>query len=126
MSNHVLDVDRDFAGAQPHQVSATLDNMKLKYRQILVAVGIGAIVTVVTTALSYWAQESGAEDLSHWLFWPNTVLQSFVPLHDIGTPDRPLFVATPLNFIAFLLSFPASVFIYSVAAYFILFRGGRS
>ena len=99
--------------------------MQLKYRRILIAIGIGAIVTVVTTALAYWAHERGVEELGHWLLWPNTVLQSFVPLHNIGAQDRPLLVATPLNYMAFLLSFPVSIFIYSVAAYFILSRGGR-
>jgi len=100
--------------------------MKRRYRHILLAIEIGALVTAASAALAYFAHEAGAASISRALYWPNTLLQSLVSLHNIGSPEQPLYEATPLNFVAFLASFPVSVLMYSVVAYVVLSTRGRS
>lgn len=87
--------------------------MKRRYRSILLALGIGALATAASATFSYFAHEAGAGSVSRALFWPNTLLQSLVPLHNIGTPEHRIYEGTPLNMIAFLASFPVSVLAYS-------------
>jgi hypothetical protein len=92
---------------------------------ILSAFGIGVLFTALTTALSYFASQTGAERLSEILFWPNTLMQSLVPLHNIGTTAHPLYEGTPLNIAAFFVSFPLAVLVYGTAAYIFLRRRQR-
>jgi hypothetical protein len=87
--------------------------------RIFVAVVIGVVVTIVTSAI---ASELGSESAREVLFWPNTVLQYLVPAPNIGTSDHPLYEGTPLNFLAFLISFPFAVGIYGALAYLFLRR----
>jgi hypothetical protein len=78
---------------------------------ILLALGIGTLVTTVTAALSYFAFHGGAELVSEILFWPNTLMQSLVPLHNIGTPEHPSYEGTPVNIAAFFVSFPLGILV---------------
>ena len=77
---------------------------------------------MVTAVLSYFALQLGAEFVSDILFWPNTLLQSLVPLHNIGTAEQPFYEGTPVNIAAALISFPLAVLAYSSLAYIILRR----
>ena len=54
--------------------------------------------------------------------WPNTLLQHLAPAPNIGMPDHPLYEGTPLNFFAFLVSFPFAVVVYAAVAYVCLRR----
>jgi hypothetical protein len=92
---------------------------------ILSAFGIGVLFTALTAALSYFASQAGADLLSEILFWPNTLMQSLVPLHNIGTTAHPLYEGTPLNIVAFLVSFPLAVLVYGITAYIFLRRRQR-
>src|SRR6266851_5654794 len=65
--------------------------MKRRYRHILLAIEIGALVTAASAALAYFAHEAGAASISRALYWPNTLLQSLVSLHNIGSPEQPLY-----------------------------------
>jgi H+/gluconate symporter-like permease len=90
----------------------------------LVAMAIGTAVTLLGAAGSYLAFHAGAESLSEILLWPNTVLQNLVPvvygLPNIGTPDHPLYEGTPVNILAFFISFPLAILVYSIVAYIFL------
>jgi hypothetical protein len=88
-----------------------------RFLLILLALGIGTLVTAVTAALSYFAFQAGAQLVSEVLFWPNTLMQSLVPLHNIGTPEHPFYEGTPVNIAAFFVSFPLSILVYSGVAY---------
>jgi hypothetical protein len=88
-----------------------------QFLSILLALGIGALVTAVTAALSYFAFQAGAELVSEILFWPNTLMQSLVPVHNIGTPEHPFYEGTPVNIAAFFVSFPLGILVYSAVAY---------
>src|SRR5437867_2707325 len=88
---------------------------------ILSAFGIGVLFTALTAALSYFASQAGAELASEILFWPNTLMQSLVPLHNIGTTTHPLYEGTALNIVAFFVSFPLAFLVYGTATY-IFFR----
>jgi hypothetical protein len=90
------------------------------FRRILFSVLAGVVVTLGTAAAAYAANRFGEKTISNILFWPNTLLQTFVPLHNIGTVERPVYEGTPLNFFAFLASFPFSILIYGLGAYFML------
>jgi hypothetical protein len=84
---------------------------------ILSALGIGVLFTALTAALSYFASEAGAELVSEILFWPNTLMQSLVSLHNIGTTAHPLYEGSPLNIAALFVSFPLAILVYSGVAY---------
>jgi hypothetical protein len=92
-----------------------------RFLLILLALGIGTLVSAVTATLSYFAFQAGAELISEILFWPNTWMQSLVPLlyglPNIGTPDHPLYEGTPVNIAVFFVSFPLSILVYSAVAY---------
>jgi hypothetical protein len=92
---------------------------------ILSAFGIGVLLTALTATLSYFASQIGAELASEILFWPNTLMQSLVPLHNIGTTAHPFYEGTPLNVAAFFVSFPLAVLVYGTAAYIFLRRRQR-
>jgi hypothetical protein len=93
-----------------------------RFLLILVALGIGILITTLTATLSYFAFQAGAELISEILFWPNTLMQSLVPLHNIGTPEHPFYEGTPLNIAASFASFPVAVLVYGAAAYIFLRR----
>ena len=92
---------------------------------ILPALGIGILLTALSAALAYFASRAGAQLISEILFWPNTLMQSLVPLHNIGTTAHPLYEGTPLNIAAFFVSFPLAVLVYGTAAYIFLRRRQR-
>jgi hypothetical protein len=92
---------------------------------ILSAFGIGVLLTTLTAALSYFASQAGAQLVSEILFWPNTLMQSLVPLHNVGTSAHPLYEGTPLNIAAFFMSFALAVLVYGAFAYIFLRRGQR-
>ena len=92
---------------------------------ILSAFGIGVLLTTLTAALSYFASQAGAQLVSEILFWPNTLMQSLVPLHNVSTSAHPLYEGTPLNIAAFFMSFPLAVLVYGAFAYIFLRRRQR-
>jgi hypothetical protein len=92
---------------------------------ILSALGFGVLVTALTAALSYFASQAGGELVGEILFWPNTLMQSLIPLHNIGTTAHPLYEGTPLNIAAFFVSFPLAILVYGTAIYIFLRRRQR-
>jgi hypothetical protein len=92
---------------------------------ILLAFGIGIVITALTATLSYLALPAGSELVSEIVFWPNTLMQSLVPIHNIGTPEHPFYEGTPLNIVAFIASFPLAVLLYGTVAYVFLRRRQR-
>jgi hypothetical protein len=93
--------------------------MSRRWIRILLAIVIGVFVTIVTAAVALALSSESAREV---LFWQNTVLQSLVPASNIGTPDHPLYEGTPLNFLAFVVSFPFAVVVYGAVAYVFLHR----
>jgi hypothetical protein len=86
-------------------------------KRILLAFAIGVLATAVLFALSFAADFFGFTSLANGLLWQNTLLQSFAPLGNMGTPEHPVYEGTPLNFLAFLASVPLGIVVYSVMAY---------
>jgi hypothetical protein len=93
--------------------------MSRRWVRILFAIIIGLAVTAATAAVAF---AMSSESVREVMFWPNTLLQHLVPAPNIGTPERPLYEGTPLNFLAFLASFPFAVIVYSLIAYVFLRR----
>jgi hypothetical protein len=93
--------------------------MSRRWIRILLAIVIGVFVTIVTAAVALALSSESAREV---LFWPNTMLQSLVPASNIGTPDHLLYEGTPLNFLAFVVSFPFAVVVYGAVAYVFLRR----
>ena len=93
--------------------------MSRRWVRILVALAVGVFVTAASAAVASALQSESAREI---VFWPNTALQYLVPAPNIGTPDHPLYEGTPLNFFAFLVSFPFAVIVYGVVAYVFLHR----
>lgn len=96
--------------------------MKSRTTQAILAVVIGLLLTVGCAAIAYLAHGVGAELTARVFFWQNTVLQSFIPPLNIGTPERPIYEGTALNILAYFASFPVGAGVYSVIAYITLSR----
>jgi hypothetical protein len=62
------------------------------------------------------------ESFSLVAFWPNTLLQSLVPCHNIGMGEEQWCEGTPINVLVYVLSFPLSVAVYSTVAYWMIRR----
>ena len=86
-------------------------------RRLVTASIIGVVVTLLLLAGSFAADTAGHSSLARALFWHNGLLQSATPLHNIGTPEQPVYEGTPLHFVVFVLSVPVGFLIYGVAAY---------
>ena len=93
--------------------------MSRRWVRFLLALSIGVFVTAATAAVAFQLSSDSARDL---LFWPNTVLQYLLSAPNIGTPDHPVYEGTPLNLLAFSVSFPFAVMIYGAVAYVVLGR----
>jgi len=89
-------------------------------KHIFQAAAIGVMTTIVLFGIALLAANAGYESLAKGLFWQNSLLQSLAPLGNIGTPQRPVYEGTPLNFLAFLASFPLGFFVYGSVAYIAL------
>jgi hypothetical protein len=93
-------------------------------RRFLLALGGGVLATFVLLALAFLAGAYDMDWLARALFWQNSLLQSLVPLGDIGTPGKPVHEGSPLNLLAFLASIPLGIAIYSSLLWTALaFRG---
>jgi hypothetical protein len=90
--------------------------------RVLLAIGIGVLVTLVTCAASFALNGRGFESTGEAVFWPNSLLQYLVPAPNIGTADHPHYEGTRLNFLAFVASFPLAVIFYGLVAYLFLRR----
>jgi hypothetical protein len=95
--------------------------MSRPWVRIVFALAVGVFVTVATAAVASALTSEAAREV---LFWPNTVLQYLVRAPNIGPPDHPLYEGTPLNFLAFIVSFPFAISVYSAVAYVFLRRFG--
>jgi hypothetical protein len=99
--------------------------MNSRLWRVASALGIGIVLTGALSGGAFLAHNAGAEPIARVLFWPNTLLQELVSPHNIGTPTQPLYEGTPLNFLAFLASFPLGLLAYSVVAYVGLAKRAR-
>ena len=91
--------------------------MSRRWVRILLAIVIGAFVTIVTAVVASALTLDSARTV---VFWPNTLLQYLVPTPNIGATNHPIYEGTPLNVLAFLLSFPFAALIYGAVAYLCL------
>jgi len=91
--------------------------MLIRKSQTLLALGLGLVLTAGLATAAYLLHRAGAEGIARALFWQNTLLQSLIPLHNIGTLEKPVYEGTPLNYLAFLATFPIGFIVYSVIAY---------
>jgi hypothetical protein len=91
--------------------------MPHRCRRIAFALAVGLLLTIVTAAV---AAALSSESVRELIFWPNTVLQSLVPAPNIGTSHHSVYEGTPLNFAAFVASFPFAVVVYGSLAYAVL------
>ncbi len=91
----------------------------------LFAFGIGVLATICLAGGAQITSRYGSEIVAQIPFWSNAVLQSALPCHQIGIPERPICEGTPLNFLALLASVPLSVLVCSVLAYIWLLRRSR-
>lgn len=86
-------------------------------RNFAIASLIGVAATLLLLAGAFLADSAGHTELSKLLFWQNGLLQSGIPPHNIGTPEKPINEGTPVNFLGFLVSIPLGFFIYGCVAY---------
>ena len=97
--------------------------MSRRWIRIVLATVIGVFVTIGTAAVASALSSESAREV---LFWPNTVLQSLVPASNIGAAYRPVYEGTPLNFAAFVVSFPFSVVVYGAVATYLCVASRRN
>ena len=96
--------------------------MRSRAAVLMIAIGVGVLLTVALTSIAYYAYIAGAENLARVLFWPNTLLQSLVSCNEIGTSEHPMCEGTPLNVLAYGASFPVSVAAYAAITYVFIRR----
>ena len=89
-------------------------------RRIWLSAAVGILITLILLALAYVSSKAGMNSLAQTIFWQNSLLQKLVPLHNIGTIERPVYEGTPINFIVFICSIPFGFLIYGGIAYAIL------
>jgi hypothetical protein len=89
---------------------------------LLMAIGVGVLLTAVLTGAAYYSYAAGARDVSRVLLWPNSLLQGLVPCNNIGTLERPMCEGAPLNVLAYGASVPLSVAVYAAIAYVFIRR----
>lgn len=94
-------------------------------KRVMFAVGIGVLVTLLLLALAFAADLAGFESLATVLFWQNPLLQSLVPMGNIGSAEHPVYEGSPLNLIVFVASLPVGVAIYGLAAFLFMSRLAR-
>jgi hypothetical protein len=94
-------------------------------KRAAIAIVLGFLATLGLNVLAYIADHLGYSLLSSVLIWPNALLQSLIPLHNIGTAERPIMEGTPLNFLAFIASIPFAWLVYSCIAYAWLYSRER-
>jgi hypothetical protein len=78
--------------------------MKRCVFMFLAALVIGIAATLVLTVAASFSHSAGAELAARVLSWPNTLLQSLVPPHNIGTVESPFYEGMPLNVLAYFAS----------------------
>jgi len=86
-------------------------------RKVLEAGIFGVALTLLLLACACAADSTGHPDLAGAIFWQNGLMQSAVPLNNIGAVQAPVYEGTPLNLVAFFASIPLGFIIYGVAAY---------
>ena len=86
-------------------------------KRALQALLIGTIVTFAMFGVAFISFEAGYEGLGKAAIWQNELLQVLVPLHNIGTPENPVYEGTPLSFLTFFASVPLGIFVYGLVAY---------
>ena len=86
-------------------------------RNFAIASIIGVLLTLLLLAGGSAADSAGHPDVARVLFWHNGLLQSFIPLNNIGTAGHPVYEGTPLHIMGFFASIPLGFVIYGVAAY---------
>jgi hypothetical protein len=97
-----------------------------RLKRVGVAVVMGFLLTLGLNGLAFSTGNLGYPLLSKMLIWPNTLLQSLIPLNNIGTAERPIMEGTPLNVLAFIASIPLAWFVYFCIAYVWLASRKRS
>ena len=86
-------------------------------RHALLSVFCGIALTSITALAATVAADAQFEDISQVLFWPNSLLQIVAPCHNIGSPARPMCEGSPLNVLAYFVSLPLAVIVYSALSY---------
>ena len=95
-------------------------------KRMLLASTAGVLATATLIGLAFAAFNAGLDTLGKILFWQNSLMQTLVPLGNVGTAEHPVYEGTPLNFLAFLASIPVGILIYSFLAYLALHRLRRA
>ena len=85
--------------------------------EVVIASVIGVVITLLLLACAFAADLAGHADLARALFWYDFLMQSLIPLGNMGTAEQRMYAGTPLNFLGFLTSIPVGFVIYGVAAY---------
>jgi hypothetical protein len=93
--------------------------MKPTAKRALISMMLG----IVVTASGFVAACAASGSYLAWIFyWQGYLLQSCIPAPNLGSPDHPLYEATPAHFVAFYLGIPFGVLLYSLLAFAVLGR----
>ena len=98
------------------------NKMAERKKRILISGALGFIFTTIFAFSAYYFYKHDNEIISSILFWQNTLLQSIVPMHNIGSAEKLLYMGTALNYFMFIASFPVGFIFYSLLAYWGLRR----
>jgi hypothetical protein len=89
----------------------------------MISAAIGVVITLCLLGLGNYLYELGLERFGYFVYWPNALLQSLIPLHNIGTAKKPMYEGTPINIAAFFLSVPLGTLAhYTLVFWFLSWR----
>jgi hypothetical protein len=72
------------------------------------------------------AVDSDHPTLANILFWQNWALESLVHHPNLGTPSHPWLEGTPVDYLAYIASYPVGLVIYSFLGYFLFSRFSKA
>ena len=81
---------------------------------------IGAALTALDIGAAQLASACGKPGLASFVYWPNTIIQAFLPCVPMDVSGENHCEGTLLNVVAFWASIPISAVIYSTIAFLIM------
>jgi hypothetical protein len=94
--------------------------MRSRPTPICLSLKIGALLTALDMGAAQLASAIGKPGVASFVYWPNAIIQAFLPCVPMDVSGKHYCEGTPLNVIAFWTSIPVSVVLYAVIAFIVM------
>ncbi len=86
-----------------------------RIKRVVASIFIGSAITCVFVWL---ASRFNNTNLGKILLWPVPLIVNAIPGLNVGTPENPIYEATPLHFLGYIAGVGVSAIFYSVVVYY--------